>query len=98
MTDALAAQADLHPGPASLPTRRWIAHVLGASHAAPSATRNPVQLGARGAADQASQQAQGQSQQSVVAHQAQAAAQSAAGQTQAEAAKARVAPHPHAAR
>ena len=95
MAEALAAQADLHPGPAALPTRGWTAHAPSAPHGTTGANRTPTQLGARSAADQAAQQAQAQGLQSSVARQAQAAAQAAAGQAQSQAAKDRAAAHPH---
>lgn len=94
MAAALAAQADLHPPPLTLPT----------TAAAPrhAATASAVKRGtgprastnaARAEANQASQRAQGQAASQAFAHQAQAAAAAAAGQAQSQAAKDRAA-HP----
>jgi hypothetical protein len=89
MAAALAAQADLHPTPVTLPT-----HAAAPLHAASqSAVRRGIapEAGARAAAQAQSPQATSQ----VLAHQAQASASAAAGQAQAQAAKQRVGSHPH---
>ena len=88
MAVALAAQADLHPTPVSLPSR-----ANAPKHAAaPSAVKRGIAAPASDASARATAQAQGQSE--ILAHQAQAAAAAAAGQAQAQAAKQRVG-HPH---
>ncbi len=89
MAAALAAQADLHPGPLMLPTQaKAPLHA-----AAQSAVRRGVTPadGARAAAQAQSPQATSQ----ALAHQAQSSAAAAAGQAQAQAAKQRVVTHPH---
>jgi hypothetical protein len=88
MAAALAAQADLHPSPVSLPTR-----ALASKHAAAeNATRRKIAAPTKEASGRAAAQAQSPSQ--ALAHTAQAAAAAAAGQAQAKAAQQRVG-HPH---
>lgn len=91
MAQALQAQADLHPGPARLPTTS-----AAPQHAAgPSAVKRGLPPGGASAADHANAaQGQGQSQ-TALANQARGQAAAAAGQAQAQAAKARAASHSH---
>lgn len=97
MAAALAAQADLHPTPISLPKTSAAPRQA----AAPSAVKrgSPAHAAAmpdnaRAAAAQTQSQAQAQGTSQALVHQAQAATTAAAGQTQAQAAKDR-ASHSH---
>jgi len=88
MAAALAAQADLHPGPVALPTT-----AAARTHAAaPSAVKRGIdpRATASASAQAVAQQAQKEGTTQALAHQAQAAAAAAAGQQQAAAAKQRV--------
>ena len=94
MAVALAAQADLHPSPLTLPVTA--AAPRRAQVAGPvkrGSTSGAAAEAARAEANQASQRAQGQAASQALAHQAQAAAAAAAGQAQSQAAKDR-ANHP----
>lgn len=90
MTEALIAQADLHPSPIQLPTTAQ-APQHAAAQSAVKRGIGPQAANAQAHADEA--RAQGQA--NAAAHQAQAAANAAAGQAQAEAAKQRAMSHPH---
>ena len=89
MAVALAAQADLHPAPLTLPVVSAAPRHAAASSAvkrgipARSAPGGAAR-GAANAADRASRNAQGQAESQALAHQAQAAAAAAAGQAQSQ--------------
>lgn len=95
MAAALAAQADLHPPPISLPaTAAAPRHAATASAVKRGTGAREATDAARAEANQASQRAQAQAGSQALAHQAQAAAAAAAGQVQSQAAKERAA-RPH---
>ena len=94
MAEALAAQADLHPTPLTLPsTAAAPRHAAAASAVKQGAGPRAVTEAAGTAAHQASQRAQAQAQTQALAHQTQAAEAAAAEQVQSQAAKDRAA-HP----
>jgi len=95
MMEALAAQADLHPMPLTLPsTAAAPRHAATASAVKQGAVPPAVTEAAGIAASHASQRAQAQAAPQALAHQTQAAAAAAAEQAQSQAAKDRAA-HPH---
>ena len=92
MTEALIAQADLHPSPMQLPATAQAPQHASANSAVKRGSGNgPQSANAQAHAEEG--KAQGQA--NAAAHHAANAARDAAGQAQSEAAKERAKNHPH---